>query len=83
MVKISLSHILFFDKESTEENTVQYITQNQIRSSDAELLELYAMTFIRNERSSMNLRQSWWIASDNPNDTPLSSWFERLKRRKL
>jgi len=65
MVNFSLSHILFFDKESTEENAVQYIIRNQIRSTDVKLLDSYAMTFERNERLPMNLRQLWWIAGDN------------------
>jgi len=57
---------MFFDKESMEDNTVQYIfLKNQIRSTDAEPLDSYAMTFDRNERLSMNLMQSWWIAGDN------------------
>jgi len=33
-----------------EDNAMQYITKNQIRSTDDELLDSYAMNFIRNER---------------------------------
>ncbi len=55
---------MFFDKESTEDKVLQYI-YNQIRSTDDKLIDSYAMTFDRNERLSMNLRQSWWIAGDN------------------
>ncbi len=51
-VRFSLSIIisLFFDKESTEDNAVQYNTKNQIRSTDDEPLDSYATTFVRNER---------------------------------
>ncbi|MBZ9535586.1 hypothetical protein KGR20_15220 [Cytobacillus oceanisediminis] len=45
---------------------MQYITKNQIRSTDDEPPDSYAMTSKRNERSSTNLVQSWWIAGDNP-----------------
>jgi len=44
------------------------IYKNQIRSADDEPLDSYAMTFERNERKSMNLMQSWWIAGDNSSD---------------
>ncbi len=67
MVRFSLSFIiyLFFDKESTEDNAVQCINKNQIRSADDELPDSYAMTFDRNERLSMSLIQLWWIVGDN------------------
>lgn len=52
MVRFFLSLIicLFFDKERTEDNTVQYKQKNHIRSTDDEPLDSYAMTFVRNER---------------------------------
>jgi hypothetical protein len=42
-----------------------YEIKNQIRSTDDEPLDSYATTFVRNERSFMNLMQLWWIAGDN------------------
>lgn len=53
MVRFSLSLIiyLFFDKESTGDNAVQYKQKNQIRSTDDEPLDSYAITFVRNERT--------------------------------
>nr|WP_286315351.1 hypothetical protein [Mammaliicoccus lentus] len=46
-------------KKAWKTNTVQYRTKNQIRSTDDEPPDSYAMTFDRNERLSMSLIQSW------------------------